>query len=41
MTLVGESRIEIHEHDWHLVQVNFDEDVSEYACSGCDEVWFA
>lgn len=30
-----------HEHDWHLVQVDFDEGVSEYACAHCDDVWFA
>ena len=41
MTLVGESRAETHEHDWYVVQVNFDERVSEYACSHCDAVWFA
>lgn len=40
MTMVDE-RPETHEHDWHLVQVNFDERVSEYACSVCGEVWFA
>lgn len=32
-----------HEHDWHVVQVDFDagKPVSEYACSMCSEVWFS
>ncbi len=30
-----------HEHEWHVVQIDFDEGVSEYACTSCSEVWFA
>lgn len=29
-----------HEHDWHLVQVDFDDKVSEYTCE-CGAVWFS
>lgn len=32
---------EAHEHDWHLVQIDFDEGVREFSCTSCQEVWFA
>lgn len=32
-----------HEHDWHLVSIDFDGElpVHEYACTSCHEVWFS
>lgn len=31
-----------HEHDWHLVSVDYEGEspVREFLCGGCPEVWF-